>query len=305
MRILVAISRLAVVAGWFLILPTLLLLGRSTTPFAERYIGAHSGNGANGILPTSGPTPCALPDATETPPGMRYCPPAQASASMLGAHTLYWQENDFGTPVASTQPINTASNGSILLLFNAGSSYNDQTPTDNKGNTWMPFGPPVEYRGYNGDFDVKAYAVLAAHGGNGHVATINKPDNPGAEITMALVEIRNVNSIWAVAQNYPATSSTVTSGSVTTTGPATLLAFWWGDASGLTHSAVPNNGFSIIENFVNLPPNSAVQGVVAYRQVAAAGTYNVSWTNSPPEGAILWLFAFQSSTDAIYGSGFE
>lgn len=108
-----------------------------------------------------------------------------------------------------------------------------------------------------------------------------------------------------VAVNYPDSGSMLTSASVTTTWPATLLAFWFGDQSGLHHSAVPNNGFQIIENFVDLPPNSAVQCVVAARQVTAAGTYNVSWANSPQQGAPLWLLAFPSGGDGVFGSGFD
>jgi len=109
----------------------------------------------------------------------------------------------------------------------------------------------------------------------------------------------------AFAQNYPPAGSTLTSGDVTTTGPATLVAFWWGDAGGLHHSAVPDDGFTIIENFVDLPPNSAVQCVVAWKQVATAGTYHVSWATSPAQGAPLWLFAFQSEGDVIFANGFD
>ena len=64
--------------------------------------------------------------------------------------------------------------------------------------------------------------------------------------------IRDAGALQSVAVNYPPASSSLTSGDVTTTGPATLIAVWWGDATGLHHSAVPDNGFSIIENFVDL-----------------------------------------------------
>ena len=46
---------------------------------------------------------------------------------------------------------------------------------------------------------------------------------------------------------------------------------------------------------MNLPPNSAVQCVVAVREVMTAGTYNVTWTETPDQGAPLWLFAFQQA----------
>jgi hypothetical protein len=81
---------------------------------------------------------------------------------------------------------------------------------------------------------------------------------------------------------------------VTTTGPATLIAVWWGDGGVKRMTAVPNNGFAVIDSYLMLPDNSGVQCAVAYKQVAAAGTYNVSWAGAPAQGAILWLLAFQS-----------
>ena len=93
---------------------------------------------------------------------------------------------------------------------------------------------------------------------------------------MPFVEIRNADVLQSSAQNYP-TGAQLTSGYVTTTGAAILLAFWWGGGGGLTHTAVPNNGFSVIASFLDLPPLSAVQCAVAYKQVTAPATYNVTW----------------------------
>lgn len=225
--------------------------------------------------------------------------------SQPGAHTLLGQEDGFGANPAVTAAIDTQAHGSSLLAFSAGYATNSLGPTDNKGNSWTPLGPPEVYRGYDGVFDVKAYVVLDAHGGSGHRLSITKNSVPTGELTLPFIEVRDATVLHQVARNYPAASTLLTSASVTTTGPATLVAVWWGDAGGLNHSATPNNGFTVIENFVALPPNSAVQCVVAVRQVATAGTYNVSWTTSPAQGAPLWLFAFQSSADTIFGHGFE
>jgi hypothetical protein len=229
---------------------------------------------------------------------------AEALTSQLGSHVLLWHEDGNGPGVAVTPPINTQTSGSSLIAFSAGYAGNNALPTDNKGNIWSPLGAPVVYRGYNGAFDVKAYAVFGAHGGNGHSLSIVKNAEAAGEITVPFIEIRQSAALHAIAQNYPAAAAVVTSASVNTSGAATLLALWWGDAAGLQHSAIPNNGFSIIENFVNLPPNSAVQCVVAVRQVTSAGTYSVSWTQSPSEGAVLWLLAFQTD-DRVFSSSFE
>ena len=249
-------------------------------------------------------SPCLAPGQASDDPLAPPCLPEAAAAPMLGSHVLLWHEDGSGPSTALTPAIDTQAAGGSLLAFSAGYATNTALPTDNKGNTWTALGAPVVYRGYNGQFDVKAYVVPSAHGGSGHRLSIVKNGEPSGEITVPFIEIRQSGGLHAIAQNYPASAALVTSGNVTTSGPATLVAVWWGDAAGLQHSAIPNNGFSIIENFVSLPPNSAVQCVVAVRQVSAAGTYNVSWSQSPSEGAILWLLAYESG-DAVYSNGFE
>ena len=83
-----------------------------------------------------------------------------------------------------------------------------------------------------------------------------------------------------------------TSASVTTTGPATLVAGWFGDdASAVRSNAVPNNGFSVIGKVDGAV--ETVQMFIATRDVSAAGTYNVSWTTTPRQGAQLYLVAVQ------------
>jgi hypothetical protein len=226
-----------------------------------------------------------------------------AQALSLGAHTLLGQEEGNGVSPALTQAVDTATSGSVLLAFNAGYASNFALPTDNKSNIWSALGAPVIYNGYGGAFDVKAYAVANANGGSGHRLSVLKNGNAAGEMTVPLVEIRNAR-IVDVAQNYPASGALVRSAAVQTTGPAILVAFWWGDGGGLNHTAVPSAGFSILDSFLILPPNSAVQCAVATRSVASAGSYNVSWTQSPAQGAVLWLFALQAR-DLLLQDGFE
>ncbi|MGA9421300.1 MAG: hypothetical protein WBW61_02995 [Rhodanobacteraceae bacterium] len=230
----------------------------------------------------------------------------QPRDASLGAHTLLWQGYDAGTSPAITDPVDTQPSGSSLIVFNAGFTSNTDAPTDNYSNTWMQLGDPVFYRGYDDRFDVKAYVSLVASGGNGHTVSIVKNGQADGEITVPFIEIRNAGVLEDVAQNYPESAPAITSGSVTTTGPATLIAVWWGDAYIYDMTAVPDHGFTVIESLLHLPPNSAVQCAVAYKQVAEAGTYDVTWTQSPEQGAPLWLFAFQSRNgDTIFSSSFE
>ena len=96
-------------------------------------------------------------------------------------------------------------------------------------------------------------------------------------------------------ENYAPAGTSLSSGTVTTNGPAVLVAFWWGDGLGLRHTAVPDSGFEVIESFTDLPPNSGVQCVVAVREVEKAGSYSLRWATLPAQGAPLWLLAFAAS----------
>ena len=222
---------------------------------------------------------------------------AFASQPTAGVHTLYWEEEANGADPATTGAINTQATGSSLVVFTAGYASNTGGPADTYSNTWTHAGTEV-YTGWSGVFDVRGYYVEVASGGSGHTVTFQKDGQPAGEITIPFVEIKNAGTLVDYAQNYPAAGTALTSGSVTTTGPALLVAFWWGDAGGLTHDASPNNGFTLIEEFGDLPPNSAVQCFVAVKEVTAAGTYDVTWTETPDQGAPLWLFAFQGQGGA-------
>ena len=243
-----------------------------------------------------------------------------AGAPMLGAHTLLAQPDHRGSSPAVTPPLVTAGNGSSLLVLNGGFASNAAPPTDSYRRHWTQVGRTAVYDGYQGRFDVKAYVSLTGRGGAGHTVSIDKPGKPDREITVPFVEIRHAGVLQDFAQNYPAPSLPariagkigrtvdrlvsgeadsrfeMTSGEVTTTGPATLIAVWWGDGNVRQMSAVPDDGFEVIDSFLQLPPESGVQCAVAYRRVERAGSYRVTWRGSPRQRAILWLFAFQSAS---------
>lgn len=209
----------------------------------------------------------------------------------LGAHVLVGQEDTRADPVA-TATLDTAAQGSSFVAFVAGFASNDAPPRDGYGNAWRPLAEPVPYRGYDGRFEVRPYLALQGRGGPGHAFRVDKPGNPAGELTLVVVEVRNAGRLVDVAQNYPRPGLRLASGTVTTDGPALLVAFWWGDAKGLRHVAIPGDGFRRIEDFTRLPPRSAVQAVVAVRRVEEAGSYQVTWNTLPRQGAALWLLAF-------------
>ena len=165
-------------------------------------------------------------------------------------------------------------------------------PTDNMGNTYTKLGPSHAYIPRWPSSGTALYSCASAVGGAGHVVTVGNHTDPTDEMTIAVVEVVNggvVDWQW----NETVTGAAMTSLPVTTTGPATLVAFWWGDADGtVAETAVPSAGFNVIDSV--LAKGTLVQCAVATRDVAAAGTYTVSWTATPSQGAQLYLIAIQT-----------
>ena len=219
---------------------------------------------------------------------------ADLSAPSLGAHTLLTHGEGLGKSPALSAPIATTIEGSSLLVFNGGYASNDAAPTDSYGNRWKQLGSAVPFgNGYGDRFNVKAYLASNARGGAQHTVSIDKRGNAVGEISIPIIEIRHA-VLHDMAQNYVDSAAVLTSGKVTTTGPATLIALWWGDGGIKRMTAIPDNDFEVIDSFLQLPDESGVQCAVAYKQVTTAGTYSVSWTGTPMQGAMLWLLAFQS-----------
>jgi hypothetical protein len=236
--------------------------------------------------------------------------------SALGAHTLLTQPDGEGSNPAVSSAITTQETGSSLLVLVGGYVSNASAPIDTYGNRWMQQGPRIVYHAYQARFDTAAYVVLAAKGGRGHRVSLAKNGTAAGEITAPFIEIKHAGVLQDAAYNYAVagamarlagrlgrvlpgddrafSSAELTSGEVTTTGPATLVAVWWGDAFVYAMTAVPDGGFKVIERFLDLPRSSGVQCAVAVKQVDRAGAYRVTWKGTPAQGAILWLFAFQS-----------
>lgn len=245
----------------------------------------------------AGCQPAALPSGA-TWPDHRYQhalsrPSTALGASpILGSHAILAEEQGFGHSPASTPAIDTLRHGSWFLLFRGGHAANAAMPTDNYGNVWTALGVPVVYQGYQGAYDVQGWLARDGRGGPGHVASLAKGSAPEGELTMALVELRHASRLVDMVQTYAPAGTTVQSGEVTTAGPALLVAFWWGDGFVFDNHAEPDEGFEVFEQVLALPPASAVQCAVAFRQVDRGGRWRVSWRQSPRQGAVLWLLAF-------------
>jgi len=208
-----------------------------------------------------------------------------------GAHTLAFHRYGGNSAPITTPGISTQSSGStILACVGRGDLSAFSLPRDNKGNTpYLQLGTAHPYTLWSTS-GTALYSFAKAKGGAGHTVTTDTP--PADEVTLAVVEVMNGGLVQDYKWNEVLSGQPITSLSVTTTGPATLVAFWWGDAGvDGNKTAIPNNGFAVIDSV--LESGALVQCAVATKEVTAAGTYNVTWISTPQQGAQLWLAAVQ------------
>lgn len=212
----------------------------------------------------------------------------------LGAHTLHGVLDGDGSGTETTSPIVTQSSGSSYVWFEGGYTSNNQKPTDNKSNSTTVTGTPRAYNGFSGAFNFKYWVVENGNGGSGHTLSCVLNGQPAGEVVLGLIEAKGATALTDSSEDYPSSGNPNTSTPVTVSGPATLIAIWTGDNPGTTNTATPGDGFSTIEDYTVWPPGeTSVQTVVAAKEVTSAGSYGITWTATPTQGAILTLLAFE------------
>jgi hypothetical protein len=251
----------------------------------------------------TGPQPidAAPTDAlVDVPPHMPGTPGAAAHG--LAYYKLADPRYPENTTSISTPKITTAASGStIVVSIGRGdiTKFTAATVTDTASNAPYQKQGQHQYLPAFPESGTALYIFPNAHGGPGFQVTTSTGQNAKGqldEITIAAVEVVEGTQIQDQQWNEVVQAQDpvqVTSNSVTTTGPATLVAFWWGDGfPGTPQSATPGNGFSLIDSNA-FETDSFVQCAVAVKNVSAAGTYNITWTSTPIQGAQLWLVAVQ------------
>jgi hypothetical protein len=234
----------------------------------------------------------------EAAAGQRFLPllqpaPAPASAApALGAHALAFNLDGVTSPSLSASGMATRTSGSTLLVCVGRGLLAADLPTDNAGNAFVQLGVAHTYTLWPNS-GTALYACAQARGMAGLAVTMAKPKVTD-ETTLSVVEVTDGGSVRDAQWREVLSGQPLTSASVTTTGPALLVAWWWGDAGvDLDKTAVPNNGFTVIDSV--LASGALVQCAVAVRQVSAAGSYNVTWVSTPQQVAQLWLVAVQAA----------
>jgi hypothetical protein len=220
---------------------------------------------------------------------------APSTIPSLGAHGGDWDIQWSGTS-PQTVTITTQATGSSLIVFAFSDPGIYDTPTDNKSNTFSL----LESSGYHGGlwapFTMEVYGKAGAAGGSGHAVSITK-SSPSEESTLIVIEAKGGNTIRdtsIVTRAGAGAGVAYTSGDVTTTGKALLVAAWGGDGGvGLTdQTATPGAGWQTVEALF-LGGTAYIQAAVAVRHVSAAGTYSCDWTPVENQGAILFLAAVE------------
>ncbi len=258
-----------------------------STPVVQAVVSANPAPAPNSSPPAS-PPPASPPPASPPPASP---PPASPPTPGLGSSGLTFQDYQDNPPQISVSLSEVQTTGSIVITGLGGEKGNLTVPSDSAGNSYTQRGAILLYDTFPDYGNALAYASNA-RGGQPLVITATKLGVPSDEMTITAVEVTNASRISDFNINYPRAGQLGRSGSVTTTGPAILLAWWWGDGdSSLAHVATPNNGFTVINEI--LLPGGLVQCCVAYRKVSVAGTYDVTWSMLAQEGAILWLVAVE------------
>lgn len=205
------------------------------------------------------------------------------------------------TGTLTTNPVTTSTGSTLLCSLARGIwSTAPDAPSDSHGNTYTVLGATHTYADYPTS-KTGLYAKLSATGGANHTASMTWGDSGGSgdEVTLSCVETRGTSSIQDSAWVERAQANSLTSGTVQTTKPALLLAWWWGSGGvrtvGQSHVATPDSNFTLLPDatgLVSLSTNGYIQVAVAYRIVQTPGTYSVTWTTDN-EGAQLYLVALQ------------
>lgn len=264
------------------------------------------------VVASSAATLAAIAGAASTAPPV----PALAMGVSAVVQRIFGGAPTTGT--LSTSAITTGDHSAFVGLISRGQWAIAPAPvglTDSFGNTYSPLpGAPHVYPSpWTSSFHA-LYTSLYDRvgdtwpiGGAGHQfrGTWGDYGGGGDEVTVAGWQIVGARVLQSHSYVSRATAATLTSGTVTTTGPALLLAVALGTGpTGQTHVVTFNDGFTKLAaaSAEGNPDNFGyIQESSAYKLVTDPGTYSVSLSYAIPEGAEIYLLAFQAE-EGVVGS---
>jgi hypothetical protein len=174
--------------------------------------------------------------------------------------------------------------------------------SDNKGNTWSQIGTAQDYQPAS-SWETAVYQVFNAAGGSNTIVTI--PNLVTEEATLIVVALEQANLLKAHVTGYSATAVTITSPSITTSGPALLLFTLFGDGpvlggtgtegTPLTITVTSPAGTVVVESRIINHNGGWIQAWMCRLLVAGAGTYSITVTQGRAEGGRWYVAAYQTT----------
>jgi len=237
---------------------------------------------------------------------------SQGGTISLGSTSIDFQRFGFANRRSSVS-VNTPASGAVVLLSAGGKSSDVSTPWTDSVNTATPvvIGNLVEYPDYPGYGTIITVTPAPMTGSTGQTFTQQvTTDDENTTFALTAIVAGGHPRITEVHNNVANGSGTTqqTSPSINIDGEALLVAYWWGAAPvnppfsspspgvGTPYTAVPNNGFTVVQSYLVNNEFGEVEAAMAYLYVpAGAGpsTRSVTWTHSPAQGAQLRLVAIQ------------
>lgn len=196
------------------------------------------------------------------------------------------------TPARVT--LNTTFGRSWLMW--RGGKLSDQLikPTDNQGNTFTQIGIAEEYLDWSG-YGSTTWLITNGVGGTNHnfdcsVTNFDEHSVVVAEFSGQGLVVEDM-AVKHVANSGG--SGSLTADPVITAGPAYIIAIWGGSGpvGAGNHVVTANNGFTLLESFGTDDPNGYVQFYFFAKRVTVGGTYDVTFTQTPSQGAIMTMIA--------------
>lgn len=233
------------------------------------------------------------------------------TALSIGAHGIDFQPFPYSDRDALAT-IDTQATGSIVIIAGGGKSSDLGLGwTENKSNTIRKLSAVLDYPDFGGYGTQIGVTNNPMAGGSGHAFTVQVANEDESTIFVdEAIGARRVSFIHA-SFNDTSPGTTVSIGPLVVDGPAVLFAYWFGASPvnppftgtsgphgtgvGTPYTAVPNNGFTVLDANLNNFENGEVQAAAAAKVVSVGGSYSVTWTHSPAQGAELWLVAAQAA----------
>ena len=184
--------------------------------------------------------------ASPLPAGPTAQPPSGAPS--LGAHSLAYNRDGVAVAPLSSAAMTTQPAGSTLLVsVGRGDRVGARAPVRFLRQPLRPGRYRARVSAVAELCGTALYSCQQARGGTGHQVTVAKPIGSD-ETTLSVVEIVNGGHLLDAKWSEVAAGMPLTSPAITTSGPALLVAWWWGDADvRFNKTATPDNAFTVID----------------------------------------------------------